>query len=175
MHVLSHSEVEELLDLDALLDALAAAHAELSAGKASLVPRVGAFAGDAGVLGAMPGYAPSAGLGCKLVTLFPGNRDRPTHQALIALFERYGLAVPPNPWAGKVPRYASVREACEAGIRGEIENSALYERLKAATSRPDILTVFKMLEAASREHHLPAFRRCAERSGAPPGYAHRRP
>ena len=95
--------------------------------------------------------------------------------ALIALFERYGLAVPPNPWAGKVPRYASVREACEAGIRGEIENSALYERLKAATSRPDILTVFKMLEAASREHHLPAFRHCAERSGAPPGYAHRRP
>ena len=40
MLVLSRSEVEELLDLDALLDALAAAHAELSAGKATLVPRV---------------------------------------------------------------------------------------------------------------------------------------
>jgi alanine dehydrogenase len=87
MLVLSRSEVEELLDLDALLDALAAAHAELSAGKASLVPRMGAFAGDTGILGAMPAYAPSAGLGCKLVTLFPGNRDRPTHQALIALFD----------------------------------------------------------------------------------------
>jgi ornithine cyclodeaminase/alanine dehydrogenase-like protein (mu-crystallin family) len=87
MLVLSRTEVEELLDLDALLDALAAAQAELSAGKASLVPRVGAFAGDAGVLGAMPAYAPSAGLGCKLVTLFPGNRDRPTHQAAIALFD----------------------------------------------------------------------------------------
>ena len=79
--------MEELLDLDALLDALAAAHAELSAGKASLVPRVGAFAGDTGILGAMPAYVPSSGLGCKLVTLFPGNRDRPTHQAMIALFE----------------------------------------------------------------------------------------
>jgi alanine dehydrogenase len=87
MLVLSRSEVEELLDLDALLDALAAAQAELSAGKATLVPRVGAFAGDAGVLGVMPAYAPSAGLGCKLVTLFPGNRDRPTHQAAIALFD----------------------------------------------------------------------------------------
>jgi alanine dehydrogenase len=87
MLVLSRSEVEELLDLDALLDALAAAHAELSAGKASLVPRMGAFAGEAGILGAMPAYAPSAGLGCKLVTLFPKNRDRPTHQAMIALFE----------------------------------------------------------------------------------------
>jgi len=41
MLVLNRSEVEELLDLDALLDALAAAHAELSGGKASLVPRIG--------------------------------------------------------------------------------------------------------------------------------------
>ena len=86
MLVLTRSEVEELLDLDALLDALAAAHAELSAGTASLVPRVGAFTPD-GVLGTMVGYAPSAGLGCKLVTLFPENRDRPTHQAAIALFD----------------------------------------------------------------------------------------
>ena len=52
MLVLSRSLVEELLDLDALLDALAAAHAELSGGKASLVPRVGAFSED-GVLGTM--------------------------------------------------------------------------------------------------------------------------
>ena len=87
MLVLSRSDVEELLDLDSLLDALAAAHAELSAGQASLVPRMGAFAGETGILGAMPAYAPSSGLGCKLVTLFPGNRDRPTHQAVIALFE----------------------------------------------------------------------------------------
>jgi len=86
MLVLSRSDVEELLDLDKLVDALAAAHAELSSDTAKLVPRVGVFSGG-GVLGAMPGYAPSAGLGCKLVTLFEGNRDRPTHQALIALFE----------------------------------------------------------------------------------------
>jgi ornithine cyclodeaminase/alanine dehydrogenase-like protein (mu-crystallin family) len=87
MLVLTRNEVEELLDLDALPDALAAAHAELSGGQASLVPRMGAFAGEAGILGAMPAYAASSGLGCKLVTLFPGNRDRPTHQALIALFD----------------------------------------------------------------------------------------
>jgi alanine dehydrogenase len=86
MLVLSRSQVEELLDLDALLDALAAAHAELSGGQASLVPRVGSRS-DAGILGAMLAYAPSSGLGCKLVTLFPENRDRPTHQALITLFD----------------------------------------------------------------------------------------
>ena len=86
MLVLTRTEVEELLDLDALLDALPGAHAELSTGKASLVPRVGARS-EAGILGAMPAYAPSGGLGCKLVTLFEGNRDRPTHQAAIALFD----------------------------------------------------------------------------------------
>lgn len=86
MLVLSRSEVEELLDLDELVDALARAHEELSAGKASLPPRIAANA-DAGLLGAMPGYLPSVGLGCKLVSLFPGNTDRPTHQAAIVLFD----------------------------------------------------------------------------------------
>ena len=87
MLVLSRAEVEALLDLDELLEALARAHAELSAGAASLPPRIAALVGETGLLGAMPSYLPSAGLGCKLVTLFPGNRDRPTHQAAIVLFD----------------------------------------------------------------------------------------
>ena len=86
MLVLSRSEVEELLDLDELMDALARAHEELSAGKASLPPRIAAMTAG-GLLGAMPAYLPSAGLGCKLVTLFPHNTDRPTHQAAIVLFD----------------------------------------------------------------------------------------
>jgi ornithine cyclodeaminase len=48
--------------------------------------RIAALA-EAGLLGAMPAYSPSAGLGCKLVTLFPENSDRPTHQAAIVLFD----------------------------------------------------------------------------------------
>jgi ornithine cyclodeaminase len=36
----------------------------------------------------MPAYLPSAGLTCKLVSLFPENRDRHTHQALIAVFDQ---------------------------------------------------------------------------------------
>ncbi len=86
MLVLTRAQVEELLDLDALMGALARAHEELSAGKASLPPRIAALTGE-GLLGAMPGYLPSSGLGCKLVTLFPHNTDRPTHQAAIVLFD----------------------------------------------------------------------------------------
>jgi alanine dehydrogenase len=84
---LSRSDVEELLDLDALIDALAAAHGELSEGKASMPPRIAAFGREDGLLGAMPSYLPSTGLVCKLVTLFPHNRDRHTHQALIGVFD----------------------------------------------------------------------------------------
>ena len=86
MLVLTRDEVEELLDLDALPDALARAHAELSAGTVSMPARIAALA-EGGLLGAMPAYLPSAGLGCKLVTLFPGNVDRPTHQAEIVIFD----------------------------------------------------------------------------------------
>jgi hypothetical protein len=84
--------------------------------------------------------------------------------ALIVLFARYGLPVPDNPWPGRVERYASVREACEAGVAAEIANAALYDRLLAGTRRADVLAVLHYLREASQERHLPAFRRCAERS-----------
>ena len=80
--------MRELLDLDALVDALASAHAELSTGRVSMPPRIAALVAEQeGLLGVMPSYLPSAGLACKLVTLFPRNRDRHTHQAVICVFD----------------------------------------------------------------------------------------
>ena len=86
--VLSEAEVTRLLDLDELLPALAGALRALSAGRASVPPRVAASAED-GILGAMPVHLAGVGLGAKLVSVFPGNhgRGRPSHQALIALFD----------------------------------------------------------------------------------------
>jgi ornithine cyclodeaminase/alanine dehydrogenase-like protein (mu-crystallin family) len=85
MLVLSAAEVISLLDLDALTDALQAAMADLSTGQASVPPRVAALVpGQDAMLAAMPAFLPSAGaLTAKLVSLFPRNQDRPTHQALI--------------------------------------------------------------------------------------------
>jgi ornithine cyclodeaminase/alanine dehydrogenase-like protein (mu-crystallin family) len=86
--VLSQAEVRELLDLDELVEALAAAHKDLSEGNASMPPRIAALVQEQeGLLGAMPSYLASAGLACKLVTLFPHNRDRETHQAVICVFD----------------------------------------------------------------------------------------
>jgi ornithine cyclodeaminase len=83
MLVLSQEEVARLLDVDKLLDALERAFVELSAGRASVPPRIAAFS-DKGLLGAMPGYVDGV-LAAKLVTLFPDNE--PSHQALIAVFD----------------------------------------------------------------------------------------
>jgi hypothetical protein len=83
--------------------------------------------------------------------------------ALLAIFDNHGLAAPSDRWTNSVPRFASVHAACVASIQGEIENIALYDRVLASTRRPDLLTVYEALRAASQERHLPAFRRCAER------------
>jgi len=83
MLVLSQKEVERLLDVDQLLDALERAFVELSAGRASVPPRIAAFS-ERGLLGAMPGYVDGV-LAAKLVTLFPDHE--PSHQALIAVFD----------------------------------------------------------------------------------------
>ena len=83
MLVLSRADVERLLDVDVLLERLERAFVELSAGRASVPPRVAAFA-PAGLLAAMPGYVDGL-LAAKLVALFPGHE--PSHQALIAVFD----------------------------------------------------------------------------------------
>jgi alanine dehydrogenase len=93
MLVLGRREVEELLDVDALIDALAGAMVDLSSGRASVPARVAAVVDEPdGLLAAMPGYTPSAqALAAKLVTLFPNNAGTalPTHQALIAVFDQH--------------------------------------------------------------------------------------
>ena len=94
-------------------------------------------------------------------------------EALQVLYARYGLPVPENPWPGRVPRYASLIEACAAGVGAEVANAALYERLLAATRRPDLLTVFRNLQAASQERHLRAFERCAQGAGGGGGHGWR--
>jgi ornithine cyclodeaminase len=89
--LLSRAEIESLLDPRELIDAVASAMADLSAGRASMPNRVAALVPERdGLLGAMPGYVPSLrALTAKLVTLFPGNADGPlpTHQALLGAFD----------------------------------------------------------------------------------------
>src|SRR6266566_5827995 len=63
--------------------------ADLSAGRVSMPPRIAAIVPERdALLAAMPAYLPSSGaLATKLVSLFPRNTDRPTHQAVIVVFD----------------------------------------------------------------------------------------
>lgn len=91
MLALGRRDVEALLDLPALIDALADAMADVSAGRASVPNRVAASVpGRDGLLAAMPAHVSSTGaLAAKLVSLFPHNADSPlpTHQAVIVVFD----------------------------------------------------------------------------------------
>lgn len=90
MLILSRDQVDELLDPDALVDALALAMADLSAGRASVPQRTVATVDATGLLAAMPAYLPTQDvLAAKLVLVFPDNASKglETHQAVVAAFD----------------------------------------------------------------------------------------
>lgn len=87
-----------------------------------------------------------------------------------------GFAIPANNWEGKGEAPATLAQACSMAIEAEIENIALYDRLLPAIADDVIRQVLQNLQDASRENHLPAFRRCLEREeggGGGPGRAGR--
>ncbi|HET7421039.1 MAG TPA: ornithine cyclodeaminase family protein [Candidatus Dormibacteraeota bacterium] len=86
---LSQADVRSVLDVDAMLDALAEALVLHSSGATSVPARVAARVEGRGLLGVMPGYVPGVALESKLVSVFPENDHHglPSHQGLIALFD----------------------------------------------------------------------------------------
>jgi hypothetical protein len=85
---------------------------------------------------------------------------------LLPLFAKYNVDVPPDEWPDKVPEFATLREACEAGVKAEIDNAKLYDEFFGFVREQDVLMVFKNLRDASQLRHLPAFQRCAEREAS---------
>jgi ornithine cyclodeaminase/alanine dehydrogenase-like protein (mu-crystallin family) len=87
--MLNETEVQRLLDPDALLDALAEGFKALSSGLVDAPKRIGVSVPNTGFLLAMPAYQQSQAITVKLVSVFHGNQQLgiPTHQALICLFD----------------------------------------------------------------------------------------
>jgi alanine dehydrogenase len=89
---LSRGDVQRLLDLDRLIDAVAEAMGDLSTGRASMPPRAAAVVVERDAfLGVMPAYLPGGAgvLASKLVAVFPHNgvEGLPSHQAVIVVFD----------------------------------------------------------------------------------------
>jgi alanine dehydrogenase len=86
VRVLSRAEVEAALDLDALVDELAAAFAALSAGEASMPPRAGVEVPGTGTILLMGAHRHGGeAVTVKLVSVFP-HHD-PAHQAAIVVID----------------------------------------------------------------------------------------
>ncbi len=83
--------------------------------------------------------------------------------SLKALFDKYGMTIPENPYTDKITSPETLSEACTAGVEAEIANASLYrdELLPSVKDYEDISLVFTNLMNASQEKHLPAFQRCA--------------
>jgi ornithine cyclodeaminase/alanine dehydrogenase-like protein (mu-crystallin family) len=86
IRVLTAAQIEDLLDLSELRDALVEAMIGLSTGRADVPPRVGTDTAN-GLLLAMPGYLAGVGLATKLISLYPDNTTAPSHQGVIVLFD----------------------------------------------------------------------------------------
>ena len=86
---LSGTDVERLVDDRALLDALAAAFADLSAGRVTAPARNQLATADGSILLGMPGHRAGGDLAVKVVTLFEGNAGSPlpVHLAVMCLFD----------------------------------------------------------------------------------------
>ncbi len=89
-------------------------------------------------------------------------RAEEQHIAMVEnLFNTYGLPIPPDR-VGGLPAPASIADSCRLGVQAEIDNADLYNGLLAGTrAYADVQTVFKRLQSASLNQHLPAFQRCA--------------
>ncbi|MBL1097504.1 ornithine cyclodeaminase family protein [Streptomyces coffeae] len=92
MLILGQDDVAALLDTDALIDALAAAMADLSAGRAVVPARTGAALPEdpTTMLVDMPAYVPSTrALISKSVSVFPGNAGGPVpvRQGVMLVFD----------------------------------------------------------------------------------------
>jgi ornithine cyclodeaminase/alanine dehydrogenase-like protein (mu-crystallin family) len=86
VRLLSRADVEAALDLDALVDELAKAFAAISAGTASMPPRIGVDVPGAGTILVMGAHRhESESVTVKLVSLFPGHD--PAHQAAIVVID----------------------------------------------------------------------------------------
>jgi len=86
--------------------------------------------------------------------------------ALISHLNRYGAPVPTNDYLGQTTAPATLLEAAQLSIDGETANVAMYDRLiKQAAADPAVVQTLEHLQFASREHHLPAFKRFVAAGG----------
>lgn len=79
--------------------------------------------------------------------------------ALLTLFKKYNVMVPEDNAKQYTKEPGSLKEAFQAGVEGEVDNIAMYNKLASISALPqDVKAVMKQLGSAS-QNHLAAFKR----------------
>ena len=86
------------------------------------------------------------------------NSEAAHANALIRQAQKYGLDIPE--YTSMDTSFASLEEACQAGVDAEIADAALYDELMAFTTHADLINVYTNLQSASLNSHLPEFELC---------------
>ncbi len=85
---------------------------------------------------------------------------------LLTLFAIHNVPPVVDDWPARVQIAPTWVENCELGVASEVGNIVLYDRLLPYAQSADVCDAFFRLQAASYNHHLPAFRACMVRHGA---------
>jgi hypothetical protein len=80
--------------------------------------------------------------------------------ALVRQAEKYGVEVPANPGLADAPAFATLADACQAGVDAEKADAALYDEIIPVTTHTDLLRVYQNLQSASLNNHLVEFETC---------------
>ncbi len=82
-------------------------------------------------------------------------------EELKALFPKYGVPLPADPFAGRVPAPASVADSCTAAKQTEAGLVSMYERLLRAVTESDIVAVFTDMREGSKRRLQALERQCS--------------
>lgn len=81
--------------------------------------------------------------------------------AIERLFTRYGVAIPDVKIELDV-HFDTLAEAAAAGVKAEKEDAALYDEWLPKVENAEVIRVFKSLQSASLNQHLPALENYAQ-------------
>jgi len=85
--------------------------------------------------------------------------------ALLGLYEAYGLTAPEDAHAGSEYSFTSLADAAEQALAAEEANAGLYDELLDGVTDENVIAVFEQLQWASQERHLPALQNYVENGG----------
>jgi hypothetical protein len=72
-------------------------------------------------------------------------------EALLPLFTKYNVAVPEDDWNSRIDTPATILDACQLGVKDEIENAEMYDRLLNLTmDYPDVQEVLPLCQTSCR-------------------------